>query len=90
MKNILKSVFECILEVLSIKWISHIYYVNMLSYHKHDYQPIEKGECDGITWPRSQCSDPECGHITGLEQWKINDLPNSMLYENKNKEDKKK
>ena len=61
--------------------IADIYYVGIKGYHKHDYKRIEDGVSAGVSWPRHQCSDPDCGKISGLDGWQIKSLPWSMLYE---------
>ncbi len=68
--------------------LEDIYYVRILGKHKHQYKRIKDGRTeirtrigniDIIKYQRHQCST--CKKIVGLDDWQINDMPTSMLYE---------
>lgn len=64
-----------------------IWYVWILKKHKHSYKRIEDGHIEmknngtasAFVWQRHQCE--KCKKIIGLEDWQIENLPKSMLYE---------
>ncbi len=67
--------------------LSDIWNVSILGKHKHRYKRIEdahiniatKGIPRTISFQRHQCAT--CKKIVGLEDWQIESLPTSMLYE---------